>query len=53
MQIKWLPLQCYYSDKMKEVGFHIQSIISGRMIGQMAVLLVFLISIGSCGRLSA
>ena len=50
MQIKWLPLQCYYSDKMKEVGFHIQSIISGRMIGQMAVLLVFLISIGSCGR---
>lgn len=50
MQIKWLPLQCYYSDKMKEVGFHIQSIISGRMIGQMAVLLAFLISIGSCGR---
>jgi iron complex transport system substrate-binding protein len=34
---------------MKEVGFHIQSIISGRMIGQMAVLLAFLISIGSCG----
>ena len=50
MQIKWLPLQCYYSDKMKEVGFHIQSIISGRMIGQIAVLLAFLISIGSCGR---